>query len=228
MEQEEVYLDIRQLFKLFLKRWWIIGICVILCTAAAYSLVTYVMSPVYKASTTLYIGKNTDKIDDITYNDVMLGSQLVKDYRELVVSRMVSSTVIEQLGLKNTSASQLSGMLTVTSKNDTRVIQISTENTNPQLAMDITNRVAEIFKTRVVEIMKVENVQIIDKAELPQIPVKPDKVKNLTVAAMLGIVMGCLIIFLINYLDDTIKTPDDVTKYLDLPVIGTIPVFPKS
>ncbi len=228
MEQEEISIDLRELLHIFLKRWWIVVLALILCMSVAFTLVYFVLDPVYQADTTLYIGKNVENKNDITYNDMMLGSQLVKDYRELVISRMISKTVIEELGLKDLTADQLSSKLTVTSKNDTRVIQISTEDTDPKLAMDITNKVAEIFQTKVVEIMKVENVQVIDKAEQPVNPVKPNKLMYLAAAGILGLALGAFVIFLIEHLDNTVKTPEDIAKYLDLPVIGTIPVFPKD
>lgn len=227
MEEDVISIDLRQLFQIFLKRWWVIAAAVVLCVAAAATLVFYVLDPVYRADTTLYIGKNVEQKTDITYNDVMVGSQLVKDYRELVKSRMVSNTVIQELGLKDITSAQLSGKLTVTSKNDTRVIQISTEDVDPKLAMDISNKVADIFRTKVVEIMQVENVQIIDRAELPVAPVRPNKLMYLAASVLVGLALGVFIIFLIEYLDNTIKTPEDIAKHLDLPVIGTIPVFPK-
>lgn len=227
MENEMVTIDIRQLLQIIKRRWWIIVTSAIICLVVGFVVSFYVLNPIYEANTTLYIGKNIEQKSDLTYNDMMLGTQLVKDYRELVISRMISNTVINELGLKDISAEQLSSKLTVTSKNDTRVIQISTMDEQPQLAMDITNKVAEIFKTKVVEIMKVENVQVIDKAELPVKPVKPNKLMYMALALIIGIALGALIIFFIEYLDDSIKTPDDVAKYLDLPVIGTIPVFPK-
>jgi capsular polysaccharide biosynthesis protein len=158
---------------------------------------------------------------------MMLGTQLVKDYRELVKSRMVSNIVIQELGLKNITTERLAQKITVTSKNDTRVIQISSEDGDPELAMNITNKVADIFKTQVVEIMKVENVQIIDKAEKATHPVRPNKRNYLAISFILGLALGLFIIFLIEFLDNTIKTPEDVAKHLDIPVIGTIPVFPK-
>jgi capsular polysaccharide biosynthesis protein len=94
--------------------------------------------------------------------------------------------------------------------------------------MDITNAVAEVFQSKVVDIMQVESVQIIDKAEKPNIPVSPNKKLNLAVALILGISLGIFIILAIEYFDNTVKTPEDIEKYLELPVIGTIPVFPKS
>lgn len=227
MDEDVVILDLRHLLQVFLKRWWIIALAVFLCLSVALALVFYILVPIYRADTTLYIGKNVDQKSDLTYNDMMLGTQLVKDYRELVISRMISNTVIQELGLKDITAGQLSDKLTVSSKNDTRVIQISTEDKDPELAMNITNKVADIFKTKVVEIMKVENVQVIDRAELPINPVKPNKLMYLAISGLIGIVLGIFIIFLIEYLDNTIKTPEDIAKHIDLPVIGTIPVFPK-
>ena len=227
MENQEITIDLRQLFQVFVKRWWIVVSAVFVFLIIGGLLSVYILSRGYKADTTLYIGKNVEQKTDITYNDMMLGTQLVKDYRELVQSRMISNTVIKELGLKDITSEQLSGKLIVTSKNDTRVIQISTEDNNPQLAMDITNKVADIFKTKVQEIMKVENVQIIDQAELPKTPVRPNKLLYLAISFVLGLVVGVGIIILIEFLDNTIKTPEDVAKYLELPVIGTIPVFPK-
>jgi len=227
MEKDMISIDIRELFQIFLKRWWIVAIAAFLCLVIGFVMAFYIIDPVYKADTTLYIGKNVDQKTDITYNDMMLGTQMVKDYRELVISRMVSNTVIQELGLKDITADQLAQKLTVSSKNDTRVIQITTEDIDPELAMNITNKVAEIFKAKVVEIMKVENVQIIDKAEKAKNPIRPSKRMYLAISFIIGLMLGVGVIFLIEFLDNTIKTPEDIAKYLDLPVIGTIPIFPK-
>lgn len=228
MENEISSLDLKEIIQSIIRKWYIPFISTVLCLAAAFVISFYVIDPVYQSSTTLYIGKNIDKTTDITYNDLMLGSQLVKDYRELVKSRFISRTVIEQLGLKDMNIEQLSQKLDVKNKNDTRIIEISTKDTNPKLAMDITNAVAEVFKTKVVDIMQVESVQIIDKAEEPTSPISPNKKLNLAIAFVLGLFLGVFIVLAIEYFDNTAKTPEDIEKYLDLPVIGTIPVFPKS
>lgn len=228
MENEISSLDLKEIIQSIIRKWYIPFISTILCLVAAFVISFYVIDPVYQSSTTLYIGKNIDKTTDITYNDLMLGSQLVKDYRELVKSRFVSRTVIERLGLNDMSIEQLSQKLDVKNKNDTRIIEISTKDTNPKLAMDITNAVAEVFKTKVVDIMQVESVQIIDKAEEPTSPISPNKKLYLAIAFVLGLFLGVFIVLAIEYFDNTAKTPEDIEKYLGLPVIGTIPVFPKS
>jgi capsular polysaccharide biosynthesis protein len=78
---------------------------------------------------------------------------------------------------------------------------------------------------KVADIMMVENIQIIDTAELPEAPVKPNKLMNIAIATLLGFMLSTGVVFLVEYMDDTIKTPDDVQKYLGLSVVGTIPVF---
>lgn len=220
-------LDLKEIIRIILRRWYVPVISTVLLMGVVYGISIYFIQPIYQSNTTLYIGKNIAKSDDMTYSEMMLGSELVKDYRELVKSRFISKTVIEKLGLKNMNIDQLSSKLDVQNKNDTRIIEISTEDTDPKLAMDITNTVAEVFKAKVVDIMQVESVQIIDKAEQAINPVYPNIMLNLSIAFIIGIALGVFINFFIEYFDNTVKTPEDVEKYLKLIVIGTIPVFPK-
>lgn len=221
-------INLKELFQLAIKRWWILVVSAVVCAAAAGLVSFFVLDPVYQSDTTLYIGKNLDTKTDLAYTDVMLGSQLVKDYREIAKSKLVVSAVIKELGLKDITADQLSGKIDVSLKNDTRVIQITVQDTDPKMAMDVANKVADVFLVKAVDIMQVENVKVIDVAELPKTPVKPNKKMNVAIAFVLGLMVGAGIIFLLEYLDDTVKTPEDVKKYVDLPVIGTIPVFPEQ
>jgi capsular polysaccharide biosynthesis protein len=222
-------IDLRDILGMLIKRWYIVLISVIICSSAAVLLSLFVLKPVYQSNTTLYIGKNMDgEKTDLAYNDVMLGSYLVKDYREIVKSRLVARQVIEELKLKDMTVDDLIGKLSVDLKNDTRVIQISASDNSPEMSSSIANKVAEVFMTKVVDIMKVENVKVIDTAEVPKNPVKPNKRMNVAIGFLLGLMLGFGIIFIIEYFDNTIKTADDIKKYVDLPVIGTIPAFPEN
>ncbi len=119
----------------------------------------------------------------------------------------------------------LAGRIGVSQRGESRVIQISVNDTNPQMAMELTNKVAEVLQKKITEIMQIENVQIIDKAELQPYPISPNKRMNYMIGAILGLFVGMGMILLIIYFDNTVKTPEDVKKHLDLPVIGTIPNF---
>ncbi|MDD4496093.1 MAG: GNVR domain-containing protein, partial [Eubacteriales bacterium] len=104
-------------------------------------------------------------------------------------------------------------------------IQIAVEDYDPETAKAIANKVAEVFQHQVADIMKVENVQIIDKAVLPVSPINAASGSNLVLSALAGLILGTALILLIDYLDRTVKTPQDVRKLVDLPVLGMIPVF---
>lgn len=220
-------LDLKNLIHILKRKWWIIVASALVCSIGAAVISIFFMSPVYQSNTTLYIGKRVDTNIDISYNDILLGSQLVKDYRELAKSRLVADMVIKELNLTDMTSDMMSNKLEVTLRNDTRVIQITAEDKDPKLARDIANKVSEVFEKKVVEIMKVENVSVIDVAVLAQSPVRPNKKMIVAVAFLLGVMLSAGIILLVEYLDNTVKSPEDIKKYIDIPVIGTIPVFPE-
>lgn len=184
----------------------------------------YYLDPVYEAETTLYVGKKTNT-EGVSYTDLNIGASVVLDYQEIAKSRIVASTAIQELGYTDLSVDDLKGSISVNQKTDTRVIEITVIDTNPEMAMILTNKVADVFKRKIVEIMQVENVQVIDVAELPVHPISPSKRTVAFIGLLIGAVLGAGIIFLIAYLDNTIKTSEDVKKHLNLPVIGTIPAF---
>lgn len=219
-------MELRQCLAIIKKRIWIsVLIPIILGSAAAY-LSYFVMTPQYRSYTTLYvINKNMSGQLPLQYNEIMTGSALVKDYRELVKSKLVTTAVIEELNLKGITASRLAGMIDVSLKNDTRIIQISVSDTNPKRAKDIANKIAEVFKSKVVELMKADNVEIIDYAQEPKGPYSPNHFNNIGIALIIGIILGIGIEFLLEYLDDRIRTAEDVEKRLELTVLATIPVF---
>lgn len=213
--------------KLFLRKWWIVIICVFLCGGIAYIVTNYFTVPEYEAYTTIYVGKGPNETG-VSVTDLNIGAAVVLDYREIAKSRLVASTVIERLNLDDISVDELSSRIFVEQISETRIIEIAVSHTDPKMAMDITNTVAEVFIEKIMEIMQVSNVSIIDKAELPQYPYSPNKSLNYLMGVFMGLLIGTGIIVLIYYLDKTVKTPEDIEKCTGLPVIGTIPVFHTS
>lgn len=218
-------MEIKEYLQVIRKRLWIVvaAMLILMIIAAAFSY--FALEPVYESNTLLYVGKNVNVPEGIEYYDLLISDRLVKDYRELVNSRLVANTVIEELGLTDMNISQLVGKLSVNLKDDTRLIQIKAEHTHPEMAKNIAAKVTEVFKEKAMELMDVENVHVIDEAEVPEAPIRSRKAINVVVAAIVGVMIGLGIILLIEYFDDTIKTPEDVQKHLGLPVIGTIPAF---
>lgn len=220
-------MDIKDFFSIFFKRIWVIIVIPLTAVAISSYLSFFALDNVYESDTTLYvINKKVDIHGPIAYNDLMVGQQLVNDYRELLKSRTVTGSTIEKLRLtEELTPAQLADKINIGTKNDTRVIQIKVKDKNPERSSDIANTLGEVFIKKAVEIMKVENVNIIDRAEIPQKRSSPRPLINILIAFMAGLILSMGIAFLAEYLDDNIKTSEDVEKYLDLTVVAIIPVF---
>ncbi len=217
-------INLSEILAVLASRWWIVFFAMLLCLIIAGGYTFYLTEPVYQSDTSLYVGKKVDTQGAIAYNDLILADRLVNDYRELVKSRLVTGMVIKELDLEMTSGT-LARMINVNSKKDTRLIEITAENTDPEMAMKTANKIAEVFKEKVVEIMDVENVKVIDQAILPTSPVRPNVRLNLAISLVLGFMLGVFIVFVAEYFDRSVKTPEDVKKAVGLPVIGMIPEF---
>ena len=160
----------------------------------------------------------------LEYNELLLNQKLVTTYGEIVKSRVVTDEVINNLGLDLTYK-EFTEKVNVNLVKDTEIIKIEVTDTNPQLATKIANETAQVFMKSVMDIMKVENIQVIDEAQVPELPIKPRPKLNMAIAGVLGLMVSIFLVFLLEYIDNTIKTPEDIQRYLELPVIGTIPEF---
>lgn len=218
-------ISLRELFHIFKKRLWlIIGLTIgglVLSGVISF----FVLTPKYETFTTLMVGKPKDyqtSNSGIEYNEVLLNQKLVHTYGELVKSRLVADKVIENLNL-GMPYNEFQNKVNVSLVNDTEIIKIQTTDTDNELAADIANEVSEQFMETVKLKMKVENVQIIDKAPIPQNPVSPRKTLNMAIGAVLGFMIGVFLTFLLEYLDNTFKSAEDIEKTLGLSVLGAIP-----
>ncbi|HOJ12367.1 MAG TPA: Wzz/FepE/Etk N-terminal domain-containing protein [Clostridiales bacterium] len=219
-------MELKEYLNIIIKRIWLIILLPLIASMVSAYVSFYIIDQVYEANTTLYIINKSNASElSIAYNDLLVGQKLVEDYKEIVKSRRITSEVVEELDLKNITSSMLAEKINVSAKNETRLIEIRVQNKVPQLAADIANKVADVFTREIVKIMRVENISIVDTAQLPEHPIKPRPMMNIAVAFMVGLLTALGIVFIIEYLDDTIKTTDDVERYLGVTVLGTIPEF---
>lgn len=229
-------MELREYLEIIKKRLLIIILITFLTTAVAVVVSFFVLPDIYQAGTTLYAGKLVDAKEAMVYTELLAGQILVKDYREIAKSRSIAQEVKASLSRENINNPELqqilskpdadlSKLISVDLKNDTRIIEIKVQNTSPEVCAIIANKIAEVFQNKAMELMKVENVQIVDKAEVPKKPIKPNKRMNTAIGFVVGLMGSLGIVFLIEYLDNTIKTPEDVAKYTELTVIGAIPKY---
>lgn len=224
--------DLLEILYSLRRRWALIMmICIIsILVSGFYSYI--IAKPVYESTVKMVVYKEGGETDTSSpsYNDFMVNNMLVKDYRELVMSKSVLSKVIDELSAEEedsfygeASPKDLEKLITITLKQDTRWLYISVKNTHPERAMKIANKVANIFAEKVQDVFNVNNVTIIDPAEEPNAPVSPNKKLNLALGAIIGLVLGCGIAFAIEFFDNKIRYPEDLLKKYDLPILGAIP-----
>lgn len=226
MEQE---IDLLELIQVLLKRKWIIVISTILAGTIAFGYTYYLVTPVYESQTTLMVnGAKSSSISDIAANfdlsSINMSQKLVVTYSEIVRSRKVLEQVIERLDLDYTY-NELKSIVTAKPVNTTEILNITVTHEEPQKAADIANAIADVFIKEVIRIMKVNNVEIIDEAIPIYTDVNVHTLLNTAIGIVLGLMVGVGIAFLIYFLDQSIKTEEDVRKYLELPVLGAIMNF---
>ena len=220
-------LDLKELLMLFwnkkVKILLIVAIFMLIGVIYTIGFVT----PVYTSSTTLLLGKSestTGKTDTITTTDITLNSKLVSTYSTLIKSKTVLRQVISNLGI-NISEDELEKNITVSQEKDTEIIRISVTNADATTAAKVANEVAKVFSQRVSEIYKINNVQVVDQAEVDTIPSNINHAKDIMIFACVGIVVSVMYVLIANMLDTTIKTAEEVEKEFKVPVLASIPLY---
>lgn len=214
-------LDLKDMFNYFLtKKLYIIAITLVaLFLAIIYS--QFIQQPLYKSYTTILLTKESNS-STITSNDIALNRNLVDIYREIIKSRNVVSKVIKNLNLDYT-VDELNSRISVSNINDTEIIKILVVDADSELAMNIANETASVFNNEIVKLYNIQNIGIVDEAEIAPTPYNVNVLKQELVACMVGFVLGIGIVFIMFYFDTTVKSSDEIEKKLGLPVIGEIP-----
>ncbi|WP_040211949.1 YveK family protein [Clostridium polynesiense] len=222
-------MELREYFKIVKKRWLLIVLVTLASTLISAIVSYFVIKPTYKADISVIIGSSPskDEANKQNYNDVLMYQKMVKSYSEIVKTRIVAEDVIQSLNL-NITANELINMVSVAPKGDTEFITITVKSKDQAKAREIANQYAKSLKKVSAEIRKVDNVQLLDEAVLPTAPDSPKPLLNMAIAFFLGLMISIGIIFLIEYLDNTVKTQEDMEKMFEIPVIGSIPLVERE
>lgn len=219
-ENDEIEIDLLEIFKALKRRLWIILAATILCGGAAGAFSKFVLTPQYTSTAMVYILSKETTLTSLA--DLQIGSQLTKDYAVIVTSRPVLEDVIEKLGLDITY-SDLKKKITINNPKDTRILSISAEDPDPRMAKAIADEIANTSSEYIGEIMEMVPPKMIEDGEVPTKKTSPSNAKNAVLGAMIGFVMVCGVIVLEVLMNDTIRTEDDVEKYLGLTVLAMVP-----
>ena len=185
------------------------------------------VTPKYTSSTTLLLAtseSSNSKTNTITTSDITLNSKLVSTYSELVKSKNVTRQVISNLGIDETE-DELRNSITVSSVKDTELIKISVTDKNATNAYNIANEIAKVFTQKVSEIYNINNVQVLDQAEISSVPSNINHTKDVIMFTFVGLFVAIVFVLVANMLDTTIKSAQDIEKISGVTVLASIPIY---
>lgn len=222
-------IDLRQCWEIIRKRWQFLVILPLVAALISGIVSCFFLKPVYQSSTTLIVGKKAQEegqaaIQMLDASVLQANLQLAKTYAAIAKSRTVEQNVINKLDLPLT-VGELDKLISVNLIQSTEILEIQVKNTDPGLAAAIANTLAQEFSKAVINIKKVDSVSIVDSAVIPNVPVKPNKQLNVLIAFIIGLIAAAGLVFLLDFLDNTVKTENDVEDLLEIPVIGVIPSY---
>lgn len=218
---DEIEIDLKELFFALLHRIWVIILAMVVCAGIAGIWTKTMITPQFESTSMLYILSQSTSITSLA--DVQLGTQLTKDYQVMINSRPVLETVIENLAL-NLTYEQLRGKITISNPADTRIVYITVTDPSPTMAKAITDEIATVSVVKIADIMKTDEPSIAEKGHIPEVKSSPSTTKNCLIAGMLGAVAAAGVIIVLFLMDDSIRSADDIEKFLGLTTLGTIPL----
>lgn len=229
----EETISLQELFKVLKKRFWLILLLMSLGLGIAGAYSIYFITPTYQANTQILVNKKEDSLNLVpnqqSPQDIQTNIQLINTYKLIIKSPAILSIVIDRLDL-DIRPSALAANVDVSSAQDSQMINVSVKDTENYRAVDIANVTAEVFQEEVVKLMNVNNVNILSPAEHSEdpVPINPNIPLNMAIASVVGLMLGVGLAFLLEYLDNTLKSESDIEDVLELPVLGLISSFPEE
>ena len=225
---EEV-VSLQEIALVLKKRMLLIFSMMILGVVALAGVTFFLITPKYETDTQLVVQSNQETLTNANLQSDLTGNvMMVNTYKDLIKSDVVLDQVSLQLAKENGiqyTSNELNKMISVTQSQNSQMFSIRVVSINAKEAMEIANKTAMIFKEKAVEILKVDKVSIISPAKLQTTPVSPNKKLNLLIGAVIGLILGVMIVFLLEFLDKTVKDTKFIENELELPILGEISVL---
>lgn len=216
--EEEI--DLVWLFYALLKKLWLIIAVAVVCAFGMSGYTYFKIEPTYTSSSTMLVLTKETTLTSLA--DLQVGSQLTKDYTILITSRPVLSQVIESLDL-DMNYKQLKTKVSINNPEDTRILSISVTMNNPELAKTVVDELAAVSSAFIGDKMEVTPPKIIEEGESTGIKTGPNIVKNTMIGFFAGALLVCVVVVVLELLNDSMQAEEDVEKYLELPTLAIVP-----
>lgn len=222
-DNEEMEIDLLELLMVMKKHLSAILLAGIVGLVIMFAYTSFLVTPLYSASSMMYVmPDNSNSMNSSTLSEMQVGQQLASDYSNMIKSRSFMEDVIKKLNL-TIDYQQLLEKVEVTNPTSSRILQVTVNDPNPQTAADIANEMASVAESKLKEITGMQAIKIYEEAAVPDRPSSPSLKKNCALGLLAGIVLAMAVITILYLLDDTIKTEDDIEKYLGMTTLAVLP-----
>ena len=221
-QTDEIEIDLWEICLVLVHNLALIVSIGIMAALGTFLVTQILVTPIYESTTKIYI-LNKQENNAVTYSDIQLGTQLTKDYAELIQSRFVLEEVVQGMGL-DLSYEEMKKKVEVTTPTDTRILAITVNDADPVRAMQLANAIREAAAVHIMNVMDIQAVNVSETANMPMKKASPSVLKNTFIGGALGVFLMIAIVLVRFLMDDTVKTPEDVEKYLQLSTLAVIPL----
>ena len=218
----EEIITIKEILDVLIRRWKLILISILSITLMVAIFTFFLMKPQYETRAKIFIGKEQGSKEEYSTNDVQMYQQLLKTYSELIKTKDLTKAAIDSSNIDITPVEVLKN-LTVVTVADTQIIEIKYQSKSPDETLKMINSIIKEFVQSAVKIVPNGNVQVLENPTFPEKSVVPNKILNLCIGVLLGIIVGIGLSFLLEFSDNTYKTREQVEREVGIPVIGQIP-----
>jgi len=221
--QEEIEINLWELIGALWSKAGIIILSGVLLGLLALVGTKLLVTPQYESETKMYVLSKQNEAG-LTQGDMQTSTFLTKDYVELIKSRTVTEEVIAQLGLNLTNQEILEKIVIIIPA-DTRVIKIRAKDPDPYIAAKLANAIRDVSGIHIQKVMNIEAVNVVELANVPNTATSPNLKRNAVIGGALGVLLACAFVITIHLINDTIKTGEDIEKYLKISILGSIPAI---
>ena len=218
--QDEIEIDLRELLFEFRRKWWALLAALVLGGGIVGAYSYFVITPQYTSSASLYVLSKETTLTSLA--DLQIGSQLTQDYKVMINSRPVLQSVISKMNL-DMNYKELRKKINIDNPTNTRILTISVQDPDPYLAKEIVDNISTEASGYIGEIMEMVPPKLIEDGVVALEKTSPSVKKNVAIGGLAALFLVCAAITLSVVLNDTVKTEDDIRKYLELPVLAVIP-----
>ena len=222
--EEQMEIDLKEVFKALLKSAWIIMLCAVLVGGAVLAYTVNFVTPMYQSHVTLYVNNGSNESGTVASGTLAVQLQLVNTYVKIIESDTVLEKVISDSGF-NLTAKDIREMLTAEPVEETEMFRVNITSPDPQMSADIANAVANVAPAEISEIIEGSSAKVIDYAKVSATRHSPNYTTSTIIGALVGALLAAAVVVLSVSLDMRVKSEEELIKICEVPVLGAIPDF---